>query len=411
MCRIIVCLTALLTVFSSFGQTAKIPKLKNGAWTGNLFLNSADKLPFKLLVEGKGSELTLSVINGEEVITLEKTVKQNDSLHFSFPSFHSKLVIRNHGRRKLKGYWINMNKGANYTIPAEITYGYRSRFPVGKMVPTFPYLDGKWETTFEPGKPGAYKGVGIFRQTENRVDGTFLTETGDFRFLEGNVTADSLFLSAFDGSHAFLLKSKISGDSMYGTFLSGKHWKGDWAARYNEQFELKHPDSLTYILDDKPITFSFKDLSGNTFTFPNSAYTGKVTIIQIMGTWCPNCMDETRYFREMYSKFNSRGLEIISIGYEVGNSYEEHAAKISKLRDRYALPFLFLVGGQANKGLASEHFSMLNQIISFPTAIFIDRHGKVRKIHTGFNGPGTGIYYEQYVQETEVFLQELLEEK
>jgi hypothetical protein len=117
-----------------------------------------------------------------------------------------------------------------------------------------------------------------------------MTETGDFRFMEGNVTVDSLFLSAFDGSHAFLMKSRIVGDSMYGVFLSGKHWKGTWNARCNESFDLPHPDSLTYIVDNKPVEFTLNDLDGNTFTFPNSTFENKVTIIQIMGTWCPNWM-------------------------------------------------------------------------------------------------------------------------
>jgi hypothetical protein len=122
-------------------------------------------------------------------------------------------------------------------------------------------------------------------------------------------------------------------------------------------------------------------------------------------------MDETMYFKELYDQYNSQGLEIISVGYEVGNHFEEHVEKINRLKNKYKLPFQFLVGGAANKGLASEHFKMLNRIISFPTAIFIGKDGTVRKVHTGFNGPGTGEYYTEYVKETEAFIQSLLEEK
>lgn len=122
-------------------------------------------------------------------------------------------------------------------------------------------------------------------------------------------------------------------------------------------------------------------------------------------------MDETMYFNELYKEYNKQGLEIISVGYEVGTSFKEHAEKINRLKSKYNLPFQFLVGGSANKGLASEHFKMLNQIISFPTAIVIGKDGTVRKVHTGFNGPGTGEYYNQYVKETESFIQSLLQEQ
>lgn len=406
-----VIISALIFTFFVSGQTDKLPKLKRGSWTGNLQLSGTDKLPFQFVVKGRGEKMTMSVINSQEVIELERPVLVNDSILLTFPAFNSKLVLHQRGKRKLHGYWLNLNKNSNYTIPLEICFGYKTRFPVGRTATTFPYLDGRWETTFEPGTKSEYKGVGLFDQQENRVEGTFMTETGDFRFMEGNVTVDSLFLSAFDGSHAFLMKSRIVGDSMYGVFLSGKHWKGTWNARCNESFDLPHPDSLTYIVDNKPVEFTLNDLDGNTFTFPNSTFENKVTIIQIMGTWCPNCMDETRYFNELYSKYHTQGLEIISVGYEVGSSFEEHAARIRKLKERYDLSFHFIVGGAANKGLASEHFRMLNQIISFPTAIFIGRDGNVKKVHTGFNGPGTGKYYEDYIRETDLFIQELLNVK
>lgn len=407
----LIALIGIFLPFIFFGQTDQLPKLKIGAWTGHLSLASNAELPFQIKVEGSGRNYTVSVINGEEMITLEKGKNINDSIHFSFPSFNSKLVVKNKGKKKLKGYWLNLNKGANYKIPFTAKYGYTTRFNVGKIPQTFPYLDGKWETTFEPGTKNSYKGVGLFHQSENKVEGTFRTETGDFRFLEGNVTLDSLFLSCFDGSHAFLIKSRIVQDSMYGDFYSGTHWKGKWIAKCNEAFELGHPDSLTYLINEDPFSFSLKDLSGKDFTFPNDTYTNKVTIIQIMGTWCPNCMDETMYFKELYDQYNSQGLEIIAVGYEVGNSFEEHVEKINRLRNKYKLPFQFLVGGAANKGLASEHFKMLNKIISFPTAIFIGKDGTVRKVHTGFNGPGTGEYYTEYVKETEAFIQSLLQEK
>lgn len=360
-----------------------------------------------MTVEGKGKNTRLSVVNGTETILLEKGIVNGDSVQFEFPAFNSRLTLVSKGKKILSGYWVNLNK-SNYRIPFTAVYGYESRFNIQKSDLS---LQKKWEITFDPNSESPYKSVGLFEQNGNRVEGTFLTETGDYRFLEGNISSDSLYLSCFDGSHAFLFTSRIVKDSIYGDFYSGKHWKGSWNGQVNETFELQHPDSLTYTINEAPFTFTLKDLQGNDFTFPQANLKNKVTIIQIMGTWCPNCMDETQYFKKLHDQYHSSGLEIISVGYEIGKDFNEHAEKISRLQDRYNLPFTFLVGGNANKGLASEHFSMLNKIISFPTAIFIGRDGTVKKIHTGFNGPGTGTYYEEYTRETELFIQSLLQEK
>lgn len=400
----------LLTFFilfcaSSFSQNKL--KLKSGKWLGELHLSASDNLPFEVEITGKKEKTRITVINGTERITLDKILFNKDSLIVSFPNFNSKLVLHQAHKKLLQGYWQNMNKSA-YRIPVELKHGYTTRFTVYTV--TTSSIAEKWEVTFEPQSDSPYKSVALFSNSGNKVSGTFLTETGDYRFLDGNRSGDSLYLSCFDGSHAFLFKANVFRDSIYGDFLSGKHWKGEWNGKVNPDFELTHPDSLTYLINETPFTFSSTDLNGNPFVFPNKQFENKVTIIQIMGTWCPNCMDETRFLKELHETYNKEGLEIISIGYEVGQTFNEHADKIQKLQQRYALPFTFLVGGAANKGLASEHFSMLNKIISFPTAIFIGKDGSVRKVHTGFNGPGTGTYYSDFVKEIDLFVRLLLKE-
>ena len=66
--------------------------------------------------------------------------------------------------------------------------------------------------------------------------------------------------------------------------------------------------------------------------------------------------------------------------------------------------------GSEDKKLAHEKLPMLNHIISFPTTLFIDKNGVVRKIHTGFNGPATGQKYTTFKNEFETFVSQLLEE-
>lgn len=402
---------ALVTYLCTAQHSTKVA-LKNGNWIAELALNSYDKLPFNLIVSTTATGYSFMVENGEEMIQLNEPVQKGDSLYVRFPFFHSMLVFKADSKRSINGYWVNFNKKGDYKIPFSSQKTRSQRFSFAKKKVMNLDLNGKWEVTFEPNTASEYPAVGIFTQQQGKseVSGTFLTETGDYRFLEGNIVDDSVFLSCFDGSHAFLFKAAIKGDSLYGKFFSGKHWSSEWIGKRNENAELKSPEDLTYIVDDKKVAFDLVDMEGHDFSYPNENYDGKVTIIQLMGTWCPNCLDETIYFKELYSKYHADGLEIISIAYESGETMEEYVASVTRLRNKLNLNFTFLIGGAARKNLASEHFSMLNEVISFPTTIFIGRDGQVKRIHTGFNGPGTGTYYTEYVSNTNSLIEQLLAE-
>jgi thiol-disulfide isomerase/thioredoxin len=119
-----------------------------------------------------------------------------------------------------------------------------------------------------------------------------------------------------------------------------------------------------------------------------------------MGTWCPNCLDETRFYKELYEKYHDKGLEIIAIGFEAGENFDLNAAKLEKFKAKNGVDFTFLLGGTSTKKAASDLFPMVDGIKSFPTSFYIGKDGTIQKIYTGFNGPGTGIYYEKYVEET-----------
>lgn len=401
----------LLTSYSNAQKSTNIA-LKTGNWIAELALNQTDNLPFNLIVSKSSKGYSFNVENGEEMIELNQAEQKGDSLYVRFPFFNSLLVFAADSKRSINGYWVNFNKGPNYKIPFHSNKQRTERFSFAKKKVMDTSIDGKWEVTFEPNTNSAYPAVGIFKQEKGKseVSGTFLTETGDYRFLEGNIVNDSVYLSCFDGSHAFLFKAAILGDSLKGKFFSGKHWSSEWEGKRNENAALKSPEDLTYVVDNSAIEFTLTDLEGKEFSFPNENYTDKVTIIQIMGTWCPNCLDETIYYKELYAQYHHKGLEIISIAYEAGNTMEDYVASVTRLRNKLNLNFTFLIGGAAKKNLASEHFSMLNEIISFPTTIFIGRDGQVKRIHTGFNGPGTGDYYTEYVTNTNSLIENLLAE-
>ena len=402
---------SFLLLFALVSFTQQNDHIKAGNWSAKLLLNQKDELPFKLIIKKIKKDYQFIICNASEKITLSKPEKKGDSLIVSFPTFNSKIVFKKNSKTQLNGYWVNYNKSENYKIPFQATYNYKNRFSNYSNDLTTSKIDGKWKVIFDPNTNDASPAIGIFSQNNQSIAGTFLTETGDYRYLEGNQYGSKFYLSCFDGSHAFLLVANYENDSLKGRFLSGKHFEGKWEGSKNDTFQLADPDELTKVKKEAVFQFSLKDLNGNEFHFPNEQFKNKVTIIQIMGTWCPNCMDETRYYKQLYEKYHSQGLEIISVGYEVGNSFEDYANKIKLLKDRFNLDFTFLVGGNANKGLASSQFSMLNEVISFPTSIYIGKDGVVKRVHTGFNGPGTGEYYTEYVEKTNLLIESLLKEK
>lgn len=384
---------------------------KYGQWLGKLELNSSTELPFRMVFNDHKEAPSLTILNGEEQITLMFKRRNADTLVYSFPEFDSDLHLLLKSKQSIIGYWHNKNRKGRYTIPLNAHYceGLLFECKEGNDA-EMQTLKRKWKTEFSPNSEDMFPAIGLFNQQDSLLSGTFLTETGDFRFLDGNLFGNKLYLSCFDGSHAFLFTADLNNDTLLGEFYSGIHYRTTWIANPDENYELTNPNKLTYVVNDTKLAFDFNDINLQAFHYPNESYKNKVTIIQIMGSWCPNCMDETHYFMDLYKKYHDQGLEIILVGYEAGADEQEYAAKLKRLQSRNNIPFKMLIGGAANKNKAAADFSMLNNIISFPTSIFVDKNGNISKVHTGFTGPSTGEYYTDYMQETENFIKELLKD-
>ena len=130
-----------------------------------------------------------------------------------------------------------------------------------------------------------------------------------------------------------------------------------------------------------------------------------------MGTWCPNCLDESIFFAELYGRYRERGLEIVALCFERTPELERSIKNVNRLRARIpGLDYTFLIAGQSDKDAASRALPMMSRVMAYPTALYIDRNGNVRKIHTAFSGPGTGEAYDNLRKETISLLEKLLDE-
>ena len=376
---------------------------------------AAGELPFNFeVIYPTPDSFYLEIINGEERmivddITIGRDIRTaKDTVLIDFPVFDSYITgifVEN----VIQGEWVVRNR-ENYRIPFVAFHGKDHRFTNLQKEPEMD-ISGRWEVTFglsEDQEP--YPAIGDFTQEGNHLTGTFLTETGDYRFLEGTVQEDRVFMSVFDGAHAFLFGAKILPDStLSGFFRSGSHYRTLWEAKRNPEVQLRDPDELTQLKEGvESFDFSFENINGETISLSDPAYEDKVKIIQVFGTWCPNCRDETNFLVDYLKKNPDSDLAVIGLAFERHKNPLKAKTAIQRYIQKMDIDYeILLAAASDDKTVASETLPMLNEVTSFPTMIILDRNNQVKRIHTGFNGPATD-KYAGFTKEFDTFIQELL---
>lgn len=405
------CLGVLSLFLSGCASTSNSgdQALKTGIWRATLKYDEAT-LPFNFQVkEDSAGGYDIIVMNARERLLLDEVFIDRDSVNIPLHIFDASIRTVRRGD-SLVGVFVKHYDAAN-KIPFVAVHGQDFRF-AGKTADS-PVRDfsGKYRVEFYNPKDTTHA-IGVFLQKDDSVTGTFLTATGDYRYLQGNVINDTMHLSAFDGNHAYLFKAVFSAtNQLDGVFYSGKQSKKSWTGVKDDAAALPDAESMTFL---KPgydrITFNFPDPNGKPVSPDDLKYKNKVLILQIFGTWCPNCMDETRFLTSWYNENRHRGVEIIGLAYERHDDFKYASDRVKRMTSKLNVPYDFVIAGTNDKLKASESLPMLNRIVSFPTTIFIARDGTVKKIHTGFSGPGTGVYYEEFIQDFNATMDELLEQ-
>lgn len=373
----------------------------SGKWLAKLRISKSDYIPF--VFEIRNNQICL--INGEEKVEGGQISYDHGSIIVELPSFNSYLDIEKTSEG-LKGKWVVRNKEGYYVdFEAQPYNGYRV-FKTAKPKVSF---DGLWDINL--GDKSKTHVVGKFKQNQDHLEGTFLTNTGDYRFLEGQVNADSMIVTSFVGSHSFMIKAKIEGDSIFGQFYSSKHYKVDFKGVKTDVIKMGNPYELTYQTKDiDSLIVNLEDIDGLVKPFNFSQFTNEVVLIQIMGSWCANCYDEALFFKQLHESYKNKGLRIIGLSYESARSKSQAIKSLDKFIAHNKLPYEIRYAGPAGKSTTSEQWNMLNKISSYPTSILLNKKGEIVQIHTGFNGPSTGELYSKYVKEMKDTIESLLQE-
>ncbi len=397
----------LLLLLISTAQSQS--RLQQGSWRFSLQLNDTVELPFNTEVKEK----TIDVINAGERIAVDEITYSGDSVFIRMPIFDSEFRGK-FSQTEITGNYLNHARRNKNVISFRADYGLGFRF-IDRPQKTNEDFSGRWEVEFagDSSDPESKTSIGEFKQDGNHITGTFLTVTGDYRYLQGDVMGNTFSLSCFDGSHAFLFTAKLQANgTLTGDYYSGQHWHDTWIAKRNEKIKLTDPDSLTFL---KPgydrVSFSFPDADSNLVSLSDKKFQNKIVIVQVMGTWCPNCMDETAFLSPFYKKYKDKGVEVVGLDFERITEFPVVKKNLQRLKKRFDVDYTLLYSGSTDPELKLKALPMLNRIFSFPTTIFIDRTGKVRRIHTGFSGPATGEHYERWKKGFTDFVDQVLKEK
>jgi thiol-disulfide isomerase/thioredoxin len=246
------------------------------------------------------------------------------------------------------------------------------------------------------------------------VTGTFLTPTGDYRYLAGSYEGGLLRLSTFDGAHALLFTAHTQGDgTLQGDFWSRDSYHATWTARRVAAGQPVLPDAWSQVgltNQEGRFGFRFPDLEGRSVASTDPRYAGRVVLVNVFGSWCPNCNDEAPLLAEWYRRYHGRGLEIVGLAYEYTGNAARDTLFVRKFAARHGITYPLLLAGTSDKKLAGKTLPDLTAVLAFPTTVFLGRDGRVRKIYSGFAGPGTGEHHQELVAELERLIEKLLRE-
>lgn len=354
------------------------------------------ELPFNFEIAYENDVMVGHLINGDERIKIENLhfgrdrTSAKDTFQMDFSAFNTKINAF-YEENFIEGNWEVPYK-ENYTIPFLATYGQTHRFIETEQKNTYDF-SGKWYVQFEYDDPdSAYPAIGEFTQNGKDLQGTFKTETGDYRYLSGDAYGDKLRLSVFDGAHAFLFSGSVNQDTIYGEFRSGKHYKCKWRATKNSTSTrfLKDPYEMTKKTTEAPIEFSFKSSDNNFVSINDKVYNGKMKLINVMGTWCPNCRDEINFLKEIRGQFPE--IEIFSLAFERYRDENKALGVLQNYKKTMKFDWPLLLGGYADKSETSEVLSFVDKIYSYPTLLLVNSKNQIIDIHTGFYGPATPEY-------------------
>ena len=378
----------------------------NGLWDATVLVNNgALEIPFRFELSGTGSSVRGSFFNGDDKTTSTSGSFQNGTLSLSFDELGTRLdATLKDGR--LEGEYSRGTRGAPYPFAAK-------RFTPVKIGETnIPTIAGLWNVQVGKSSKGEAAWQLIVRQSGAEVSAVILRIDGDTGTLTGAFHDGRFALSHFSGARPLRLELTPAAD---GTLAVVQNKDNPLTALRAEQASAKglpqpsDPTRFTSVKDpSEPFRFSFPDLDGKTVSNTDARFAGKVLIVAIGGSWCPNCHDETPFLVELYKKYRKQGLEIVELSFEE-EAQIKNPVRVKAFNKRYGVDYTVLIPGEPKE--LNDKVPQGVNLNSFPTTFFIGRDGRVRSAHAGFAGKASGKFHTELKDEVTALVERLLAEK
>ncbi|MGI9247121.1 MAG: TlpA disulfide reductase family protein [Steroidobacteraceae bacterium] len=386
-------------------------ELQPGSYRAVVDVGGGRELPFGLDVAREEHGPVLYLINGDERVRVTEVKVEPGKASARFAGYENELSARVAGEELSGTITLAHADDRRLELPFRAKLGETWRFHADAPSDNAD-MAGRWDITFIDGSGKSTRAVLELQQQFGRVTGTVIGPADDQRYLAGEVRDEELRLSRFDGGALMLYEGKLDAQGRWvGNFWADRGGARKFVAVRNPDASIDAGAVATHLRDpEASFAFAFPDTQGRTVSSTDPALAGKVLLLTLAGSWCPNSHDEAALLVALERKYRDRGLAVVSLMFEQHADAARAVRAIERFRAAYAIPYPTPFAGQMDKTLAARVLPQLDGVRAYPTALFIDRSGKVRRIYTGFRGPATGVLHELMVRDFAQTIEQLLAE-
>jgi peroxiredoxin len=401
---------ALLVLAASLLACSAPPGPPLGTYRAVASTDGGD-LPFGLELAREDDAMVAYLVNGPERVRATDVRLEGNELYVRMPGYQNRIEATFKDGRFEGTLFILRPRGIVRELRLVAMPGETWRFfPKPDAAPKD--FSGRWGLTFRDAQGGESFGIAELVQDGHVVTGTVLRASGDDRYIAGEARGDTLFLSRFDGGVAYLYLARLGSDGVLaGEQFTGGGSQDSFSGRRDPAAKLDDKAALSAL---KPgverLEFSFPDADGELHHYPGDAYAGKVVLVTVGGSWCPNCHDEAVFLKELLASRGARGLEVIQLMFERTTDFPSSAQAARDFTDKFAIGYPVLVAGTVTDDDVLKKLPQLAAFKAYPTLFVIDRKGIVRMVHTGFAGPAAGAHHEEEKRELTALVDALLDE-
>ena len=365
-----------------FAQAAAAQSLA-GLWSATVTVNGVE-IPFRMEFSGDDPSVTGYFFNGDDRVPSTSGRFDHGALVLEFAHYATEL------RATLKEGVLEGEYAS-----ARRSYPFKARPFVAPPAPpvAVPSITGLWEIATHSAK-GESAWRLIVRQSGAEVSAAILRVDGDTGALTGSYHDGKFVLSHFSGARPALLELTAASDGTLAVILADGRGKSELVAtrpataRAEGLPEPTDPSRHTSVKDPaEPFHFSFPDLDGHVVSSTDPRFEGKVVIVSITGSWCPNCHDEAPFLAALYHKYRGQGLEIVALSFEEAEQLK-NPTRLRAFIGQYGIEYTVLLAGEP--GELNANLPQAANLDCWPTTFILGRDGRVRGVHAGFPGHASG---------------------